>query len=662
MNLDLGNTFNRIKMQSIGKACEIYGEDFPEAVEKRLNEELEIIERGDYAEVFSVNKELTRLSRLCGYETTTRGCAAASFIAFLTGITKVNPLPPHYYCTEKHYADFDSDYVKKYASKTGADLEDRKCPVCGKPLKKDGYNLPYETLFGIHGDKWPHIELNFAPEVRPVIIDYIKNSPHWTAVRCGVHGKAHPTAYMLLPKKAQVKDITSRTFGEYGELVTKEDYRSLEDEFLTVWLNENTSLEFLHRLQEVTRIKPEEIPITSSEVIALFCGKKENYDDMTLSGIPEFNRDYYEKFISLLKPESFSDLVKIAGLTHSSGAWNKEIERLVKDGTVDIESIPGNREDVFQYLQAMGVDKETSFEIMEWVRKGRARRNGLKENMTVAMKERGVPDWYVDNLCRIAYMFPRTHCTEYTLIAMLIAWYKVHYPDVFYNAYLDMYATDDDAVIINEGPAAITKTLEFIEETGFMNSHRNCLNVAREKCFFDMNDLADMLKPGELVEFSVSSDEVIRKDFLVLVRRLISKSNTMVAYFSLDESCEQIAYRMIKAEDSSGEIPEVKLGEKILWDKCEEAGWQRIDSHSVLLKGKMIINDTPGITVDEFKNLCREYIDNYGIKAAVIDYLQLMERGTALPESTIDSMRSVAEDLNIAVLLPQIKSTLRKNS
>ncbi len=486
------NSEEELRTICYDKAHEMYGDDLPRIVVDRLEKELTSIISNGYAFMYIIAHRLVKKSNEDGYLVGSRGSVGSSFVARMAGISEVNPLPPHYYCTGCHYSDFDSDDVKAYASMAGCDMPDKVCPVCGKPLMKDGFNIPFETFLGYRGDKEPDIDLNFSGDYQSrahELVEEIFGKGH--TFRAGTIGTlADKTAYKyvldycehhdILKRKPEINRLVQglvgvrRTTGQHpggivvlphGEIIdsftpvqhpaddmtskivtTHFDYHSIDHNLLKLDILGKDDPTEIRMLQDLTGIDPiKDIPLDSKAVMSLFQDTSalgvtpEDIGGCRLGtlGIPEFGTDFAMQMLIDTKPNYLSDLVRIAGLAHGTDVWVGNAQKLILDGTATIQTAICTRDDIMTYLIDMGLEKELAFTIMESVRKGR----GLKPEWESEMLSHGVPDWYIWSCNRIKYMFPKAHAAAYVMMAWRIAYFKIYYPLAFYAAYFSIKAT-----------------------------------------------------------------------------------------------------------------------------------------------------------------------------------------------------------------------------
>ena len=473
------------------KAHEMYGEELPTIVEERLKKELNSIITNGFAVMYIIAQKLVWKSVEDGYLVGSRGSVGSSLVAFMAGITEVNALSPHYYCMKCHYNDFNSPDVKAYTGKAGCDMPDKTCPVCGEPLEKDGFDIPFETFLGFKGDKEPDIDLNFSGEYQSkahkytevifgagqtfragtigtladkTAFGYVKNyyeergskkrTCEINRIVTGCTGirrstGQHPGGIIVLPLGEEINsftpvqhpanDMTTDT------VTTHFDYHSIDHNLLKLDILGHDDPTMIRMLQDLTGVDPTTIPLDDPQVMSLFQNTNalgitpEQIDGCLLGalGIPEFGTEFAMQMLLDTKPTSFSDLVRIAGLAHGTDVWLGNAQTLIKEGKATISTAICTRDDIMLYLIEMGVESSLAFTIMESVRKGK----GLKPEMEEAMLAANVPDWYIWSCKKIKYMFPKAHAAAYVMMAWRIAYCKVNYPLAYYAAFFSIRAS-----------------------------------------------------------------------------------------------------------------------------------------------------------------------------------------------------------------------------
>lgn len=518
------------------KAHSMYGEELPEIVVERLERELNSIISNGFAVMYIIAQKLVWKSNEDGYLVGSRGSVGSSFVATMAGITEVNPLSPHYYCTNCHYSDFESEEVRAFAGGCGWDMPDKVCPNCGQPLVKDGFDIPFETFLGFKGNKEPDIDLNFSG-------DYQSNAHKYTEVifgegqtyRAGTIGTlAEKTAFGFVKnyyeehgsrkRKCEIERIVEgctgirRSTGQHpggiivlphGEninsftpvqhpandmttdiITTHFDYHSIDHNLLKLDIlghDDPTMIKMLEELVEQLTGKPfkaTEIPLDDPGVMQLFADtgslgiKPSDIGGCPVGclGIPEFGTDFVIQMVVDTKPKTLSDLIRISGLSHGTDVWLNNAQMLIQEGKATISTAICTRDDIMTYLINTGMESELSFTIMESVRKGK----GLKTEWEDAMKAAGVPDWYIWSCKKIKYMFPKAHAAAYVMMAYRIAYCKVNYPLAYYAAYFSIRASAFSYELMCQGK----EKLEF-----YLRDYKNRSDSLSKK---DQDTLKDM--------------------------------------------------------------------------------------------------------------------------------------------------------------------------
>lgn len=472
-------------------AHEMYGDNLPEIVTERLERELNSIISNGFAVMYIIAQKLVWKSNEDGYLVGSRGSVGSSFVATMSGITEVNPLSPHYYCKKCHFYDFDSDEVKKYGGGSGCDMPDRKCPDCGEDLVKAGFDIPFETFLGFKGNKEPDIDLNFSGEYQSKAHEYTEVIfGKGQTFRAGTIGTlADKTAEAYVRKYCEERNINMRrcevtriaggctgvrrTTGQHpggiivlpighdintftpiqhpaNDTTTKTvtthfDYHSIDHNLLKLDILGHDDPTMIRMLEDLTGLDAKNIPLDNKEVMSLFGGTEalgitpKDIGDCPLGclGIPEFGTDFVIQMLIDTKPKTFSDLVRISGLSHGTDVWLNNAQYYISTGDATISTAICTRDDIMIYLISKGLESEQSFTIMESVRKGK----GLKPEWIEEMKKHDVPQWYIDSCLKIKYMFPKAHAAAYVMMAYRIAYFKVFYPLAYYAAYFSIRAS-----------------------------------------------------------------------------------------------------------------------------------------------------------------------------------------------------------------------------
>lgn len=504
-----------------GNAQKMYGDPLPDIVKQRLDRELNSIISNGYAVLYIIAMELVTQSVRDGYLVGSRGSVGSSLVATMSNITEVNPLKPHYRCGKCLYSDFDSPEVNAYAGGAGCDMPDRVCPVCGEPLIKDGFDIPFETFMGFKGDKEPDIDLNFSGEYQSrahanteklfgeghtfragtiaalqdkTVYGYVRKymEHHNRSFRkceinriirgcLGVKRSTgqHPGGIVVLPHGEEIYSFTPiqhpANDASKNIITTHFEYHSIDHNLLKLDELGHDDPTMIRMLEDLTGFSAKSVKLDDQSVMQLFDNievlgvKPEDVDGYELGtlGIPEFGTDFVMQMLKDTKPKNFSDLVRIAGLSHGTDVWLNNAQTLVKDGTATLSTCICTRDDIMTYLMQMDLEPSMAFDIMENVRKGKVAKGAVADKWakwSQAMKEHNVPDWYLWSCERIQYMFPKAHAVAYVMMAYRIAYYKIFYPLAYYAAYFSIRASSFNYELMCMGKDKLLEQMDLVKK------------------------------------------------------------------------------------------------------------------------------------------------------------------------------------------------------
>ncbi|MDG3132691.1 PolC-type DNA polymerase III [Streptococcus suis] len=599
------------------KAFEIYGNPLPDIIDLRIEKELTSILGNGFAVIYLASQMLVTRSNERGYLVGSRGSVGSSFVATMIGITEVNPMPPHYVCPNCQHSEFITD--GSYGS--GYDLPDKSCPNCDTKYNKDGQDIPFETFLGFDGDKVPDIDLNFSGDDQPSAhLDVRKIFGEEYAFRAGTVGTVaaktaygfvrgyerdygkfyrdveverlaagaagvkrttgqHPGGIVVIPNYMDVYDFTPVQYPADDTTAswqtTHFNFHDIDENVLKLDVLGHDDPTMIRKLQDLSGIDPQTIPADDKGVMALFSGTEilgvtpEQIGTSTgMLGIPEFGTNFVRGMVEETHPTTFSELLQLSGLSHGTDVWLGNAQDLIKSGIADLSTVIGCRDDIMVYLMHAGLPPKMAFNIMERVRKGmwlkisEEERNGYIQ----AMKENKVPDWYIESCGKIKYMFPKAHAAAYVMMALRVAYFKVHYPIYYYCAYFSIRAKAFELATMSGG---LDRVKARIEEIALKKKNNEASNVEND-IYTTLELVNEMLERG----FTFGKLDLYKSD---ATEFLIEGDTLIPPFVAMDGLGENVAKQLVAAREEGEFLSKTELRKRgglsaTLVDKMDEMG------------------------------------------------------------------------------------------
>ena len=602
----------------------MYGDPVPQYVADRLTRELDSIIEHGFAVLYIIAQKLVKNSEDHGYHVGSRGSVGSSFVATMAGISEVNPLAPHYVCPQCCHSEFFTDG----SVGSGYDLPPKDCPHCGIPMKRDGHEIPFETFLGFNGDKEPDIDLNFSGEFQAQSHRYTEElfGPQNVFKAGTISTVAEKTAYGFVKKYTEERGLilhkaeeerlargctgVKRTTGQHpgGMVVIPQDkeiydfcpvqhpaddpntdivtthfeYHSMESNLLKLDMLGHDDPTMVRMMQDLTGVDPHSIPLDDPDTMSIFTSSKvlgyENDEILGPTGavaIPEFNTRFTRQMLVDTQPKDFNTLVRLSGFSHGTDVWLGNARELIVSGTASVLETVGCRDDIMLYLISKGLDPKMSFKIMEKVRKGKVKKGGFDEGWVEAMRDHDVPEWYIDSLAKIGYLFPKAHAVAYVMMAFRIAWFKVHKPLAFYSAYFYRRSQKGgfDAAMMTGGTDAVRRKINEMRRKADKTANEEDLLVTLEAVYeFNMRGFAFApidLYQSDATRFLLAGENQLRPPFVSIsglgetaavdLARCKDMGVKFISVQELSRACPKVSQshlEQLKALGALGDLPE----------------------------------------------------------------------------------------------------------
>ncbi|MBR4549581.1 MAG: PolC-type DNA polymerase III [Oscillospiraceae bacterium] len=540
-----------------------------------MDVELKTILDHNYDVIYMSAQKLVQNSLEHGYLVGSRGSVGSSLVAFMSGITEVNSLPPHYVCPKCCHSEFVTDG----SFGCGADMPEKDCPVCGERMNRDGFDIPFETFLGFPGnEKTPDIDLNFSGEYQAkahkftetlfgadhvfragtigtlaekTAYGYVKKYLEERGIRAtkaeenrlaqGLVGikrttGQHPGGLVIIPQDMDVTDfcpVQHPADDPNSEIITTHfEYHCMEDNLLKLDELGHDDPTMIRMMEDMTGIDAKKISLSDPDTMSIFISPAALSlpdDDPIIGktgsiGVPEFGTPFTRQMLVDTQPRAFDTLIRLSGFSHGTDVWAGNIHDLIVKGTANVNETIGCRDDIMIYLIQKGMQPSLAFKTMEAVRKGRVKKeNKFPGDAEEQMRSMGVPNWWIESARKIAYLFPKAHAVAYVMMAFRIAWFKVHEPLAFYSAYFYRRSQKGgfDAERMCVGTDAVRRKIHEMQRRSDLTANEEDLLVTMEAVYeFNMRGFRfapiDLYK-SDAARFQITEDGCLRPPFISIL-------------------------------------------------------------------------------------------------------------------------------------------------